>query len=73
MAGWFDVAGGPTPFLRLGPCSRDWLDHALTALLNAENPPHWQAMISCVRTSEATTCNIPSRRPQLKPSTGDLR
>jgi len=36
MAGWFDVAGGPTPFLGLGPCSRDWLDHALPALLNAE-------------------------------------
>jgi len=36
MAGWFDVAAGPTPFLGLGLCSRDWLDHVLPALLNAE-------------------------------------
>ena len=36
MAGWFDVAADPTPFLGLGLCSRDWLDHALPALLDAE-------------------------------------
>ena len=66
MAGWFDVAAGPTPFLGLGLCSRDWLDHALPALLDAEkSAPNGRAMISCVSTFEATTCNIPSRRPQL--------
>ena len=36
MAGWFDVAAGPTAFLGLGLCSRDWLDHALPSLLDAE-------------------------------------
>ena len=36
MAGWFDVADDPAPFLSLQLCSRAWLDNALPALLDAE-------------------------------------
>ena len=39
-AGWTDVAEDPIPFLSLGLCSSDWLEHALPELVLAEASFH---------------------------------
>jgi hypothetical protein len=35
LGGWAAIEADPTPFLSLGLCSADWLDHALPALRSA--------------------------------------